>query len=46
MLRQSGGSILGNEARQNSKLREGLNLNFFNGKLSSLLAGSTSGTDC
>lgn len=32
-LRQSGGSILGNEARQNSKLREGLGLNFFNGKL-------------
>lgn len=30
MLRQSGGSILGNEARQNSKLREGLNLGFFN----------------
>ena len=31
MLRQSGGSILGNEARQNSKLREALNLGFFNG---------------
>lgn len=30
MLRQSGGSILGNEARQNSKLREALNLGFFN----------------
>lgn len=32
MLRQNAGSILGNEARQNSKLREGLNLNFFNGE--------------
>ena len=31
-LRQSGGSILGNEARQNSKLREALGLDYFNGE--------------
>ena len=32
MYRQTGAAILGNEARQNSKLREELGLDYFNGK--------------
>jgi len=32
--RQLGAEIIGNEARQNSKLREALGLNYFNGEYS------------